>query len=83
MISLFGSGGGALTAERLSALVGADVPLLAAIPFTPALREGGDDGVPLVLAQDNSPAVHAFMQLAEAIKVRPRSIVGVPLKIHT
>ena len=82
-ISLFGSGGGALTAQRLSELVGADVPLLAAIPFTPALREGGDDGVPVVMAQDNSPAVHAFMKLAEAIKVRPRSIVGVPLKIHT
>jgi len=82
-ISLFGSGGGALTAQRLSELVGADVPLLAAIPFTPALREGGDDGVPMVLAQDNSPGVHAFMELAQAIKVRPRSIVGVPLKIHT
>ena len=43
VLELFGSGGGAATAERL------EVPLLAQIPLSVALREGGDAGEPIVL----------------------------------
>ena len=50
-ISLFGNGGGAESAVRLSKLVGAEVPLIARIPFTPELREGGDNGNPIVISQ--------------------------------
>ncbi len=50
-MELFGSGGGAVLAERLSATVGADVPLLGQIPLDILLREGGDSGVPLVLGR--------------------------------
>ena len=46
-IELFGSGGGAAAAERLSHLIGADVPVLGQIPFSQALRNGGDDGKPI------------------------------------
>ena len=45
-MELFGSGGGAVLAERLSATVGEDVPLLGQIPLEVLLREGGDSGVP-------------------------------------
>ena len=44
-IELFGAGGGAETATRLSQLVGADVPLLGAIPFSQALRKIGREHV--------------------------------------
>ena len=81
-ISLFGTGGGAETSSRLSALVGADVPLLAAIPFTPALREGGDEGRPIVVEDPNSPASQAFFTLIDKLMLRPKSLVGVPLNIH-
>ena len=50
-MELFGSGGGAVLAERLSAAVGTDVPLLGQIPLDIQLREGGDAGKPVVLGQ--------------------------------
>ncbi len=82
-ISIFGSGGGEATAERLSALVGADVSLLAKIPFDVALREGGDQGLPISLAAPDSLAALGFAQLLEKLMIRPKSIVGIPLTLHT
>ena len=41
-ISLFGSGGGKASADALSTLIGEHVNQIAAIPFSPELREGGD-----------------------------------------
>jgi len=82
-ISIFGSGGGQAAADRLSSLVGADVPVIATIPFTSELREGGDQGQPLRESHPNSPAVHAFEKLVDALMVKPRSLVGVPLTLHT
>jgi ATP-binding protein involved in chromosome partitioning len=82
-ISIFGSGGGEETSIRLSALVGAPVPLLVKIPFASALREGGDNGLPIVLGAPDSPAAAAFNQLLDKLLVRPKSIVGVPLTLHT
>jgi ATP-binding protein involved in chromosome partitioning len=58
---LFGSGGGAELAERLEA------PLLAQLPLVPALREGGDIGVPIVVAEPEGEAALAFARLAETI----------------
>ena len=82
-ISIFGSGGGQAAADRLSSLVGADVPVIATIPFTSELREGGDQGQPLRESHPNSPAVHAFEKLVDALMVKPRSLVGVPQTLHT
>jgi ATP-binding protein involved in chromosome partitioning len=82
VISIFGTGGGEETASRMSALVGVDIPLLAKIPFDIALREGGDQGKPIVLAAPNSPAAHAFEILLSKLMIRPKSIVGVPLPLH-
>jgi len=82
-ISIFGSGGGAAAAARLSSLVGADVPVIATIPFTSQLREGGDNGQPITIADPSSPANAAFEQLVDALMMRPKSLVGVPLTLHT
>ena len=78
-ISLFGTGGGEATAARLSQLLGADVPLLGKVPFNSELRTGGDIGVPVVLAQPQSPAAQAILAIVAQLVVRKRSLVGVPL----
>ncbi|MEN9736426.1 MAG: hypothetical protein RL129_1137 [Actinomycetota bacterium] len=75
-ISLFGSGGGIESAARLSKLVGTEVPLIASIPFTPELREGGDAGTPIVIADPNCEASKAIAELAQKLAKRSQSIVG-------
>jgi ATP-binding protein involved in chromosome partitioning len=82
-ISIFGSGGGAETAARLSTLVGSEVGLLASIPFDKALREGGDNGEPITLANPEALASKAIDELLAKLIQRPRSLVGVPLTLHT
>ena len=82
-IELFGAGGGTETATRLSQLVGADVPLLGAIPFSQALRSGGDGGAPVMVSRESDPAAQAINAIAEDLVIRKRSIVGVPLKLNT
>jgi ATP-binding protein involved in chromosome partitioning len=75
-IAIFGSGGGAESAARLSKLVGADVPVVATIPFTPELRTGGDNGNPIVIADPQSHASIAITDLAKKLAKRSQSIVG-------
>jgi ATP-binding protein involved in chromosome partitioning len=74
--AVFGAGGGDRLAER------AGVPLLARIPLAPAIREGGDRGRPIVLAEPAHPASVAFRTLAarvaEAVRHAPRfAVTGV------
>ena len=82
-ISLFGSGGGLETAKRLSNLVGADVPLLSSVPFDPQLREGGDGGQPIVLSQPDSHSAVAIYSIVDQLMKQRKSLVGVPLSLHT
>lgn len=82
-IALFGAGGGAETAKRLSALVGSEVPLLAKVPFDVQLRDGGDHGAPAYLEASAGLMKKTFDELLNAIMVRPRSLLGVPLSLHT
>lgn len=82
-IAIFGTGGGKETAARLSALVGADVPLLTQIPFDNALRAGGDEGRPISLADPDSATATAFATLLNRLMIRSKSIVGIPLTLHT
>jgi ATP-binding protein involved in chromosome partitioning len=82
-MSLFGEGGGEETSRRLSQLVGSDVPLLGKIPFSPALRTGGDEGAPIVEADPTSVAAIAILEIAEKIVKRNKSLVGVRLGIST
>jgi ATP-binding protein involved in chromosome partitioning len=82
-IELFGNGGGAATAERLSQLVGGTVPVLGQVPFSPALRNGGDGGTPVVVADSNDPSARAINEIASKITAGKRSLLGVPLKLNT
>lgn len=60
----FGEGGGALVAQALETRV------LAQIPLDGQIREGGDRGTPVVLAQPESAGAQAFCRLAEAVADR-------------
>jgi ATP-binding protein involved in chromosome partitioning len=75
---IFGSGGGQELADEL------DVPLLAQIPLLVPLREGSDDGRPIVAAQPQSDAAEAFRTLAEriAVELRPRKVFRPELTIR-
>ena len=81
-MELFGSGGGAILAERLSAAVGSDVPLLGQIPLDIRLREGGDAGHPVVLAAPETAAAKAMEGIASSLATRPRGLSGMPLGIQ-
>jgi ATP-binding protein involved in chromosome partitioning len=58
---LFGEGGGQLLADEL------DVPLLAKVPLTMALREQSDAGIPVVLSDPDDPASQALRQGARGL----------------
>lgn len=82
-MDVFGSGGGAVVAERLSRAVGAKVPLLGQIPLEQAVREGGDEGVPIVLGAPDSAAGSALRTIADTLSVRARGLAGMSLGIDT
>lgn len=65
-LELFGSGGGADVAARLST-PDQTVPLLASIPISIALREGGDVGAPIVLSHPDDPAAAAILAVADLL----------------
>jgi ATP-binding protein involved in chromosome partitioning len=58
---LFGEGGGQLLADEL------EVPLLAKVPLTMALREHSDAGTPVVLSDPDDPASQALRQGARGL----------------
>jgi ATP-binding protein involved in chromosome partitioning len=60
---IFGSGGGHDLAQRL------EVPLVGRVPLVPALREGSDDGRPIVVTDPEGEAASAFTAMAETIDV--------------
>jgi ATP-binding protein involved in chromosome partitioning len=74
-VEVFGSGGGTAVAEALTRITGAPVPLLGQIPLDVRLREGGDNGTPLVLSDPDSPAGKQLSQIAGTLS-RPRGLVG-------
>ncbi|GAA3671306.1 P-loop NTPase [Arthrobacter ginkgonis] len=77
----FGSGGGESLAARLSEILGASVPLLGRIPLEPRLREGGDNGVPIVVSAPDSAAAAELRAIARTLAIRPRGLAGLPLGI--
>ncbi len=58
---LFGAGGGEALAHDLG------VPLLGRVPLVSALRQGGDDGLPITVADPGSEAATVFAALAEKL----------------
>jgi ATP-binding protein involved in chromosome partitioning len=81
LLDVFGAGGGAAVAEALSIATGAPVPLLASVPIDVRLREGGDQGRPLVLDEADAPAAKALRGVAEHLGTRARGLVGRSLSI--
>jgi len=63
-MDIFGSGGG----ERLARQAG--VPFIGSIPMDPAVREGGDNGVPVVVSHPASPVARALEKIAEDIAAK-------------
>ncbi len=59
--TIFGEGGGEQLADEL------DVPLLAKVPISEALREHADRGTPLATSEPDSPASQAIRQAARGI----------------
>lgn len=79
----FGSGGGAMVAERLTRAVGSSVELLGQVPLEQALREGGDSGQPVVLSAPDSASGSALRAIADRLAVRRRGLAGMSLGIDT
>ena len=79
LLELFGSGGGAEVARRLSVGQTAAVPVLAQVPLSLALRSGGDAGLPVVLGAPNDPAARAILALARSMKTRAKGLAGLSL----
>ncbi len=74
---IFGEGGGQLAADTLG------VPLMGQVPLLPAVRQGGDDGIPIVVRDPSSPAAEAFREAATALRHATKSKVGKPLSLTT
>ncbi len=75
-MELFGSGGGQAVADSLAASTGTKISLLGQIPIDQRIREGGDEGVPLVISDPDSPAAVAMLAVADALAQRQHSLVG-------
>jgi ATP-binding protein involved in chromosome partitioning len=75
-LDIFGSGGGALVADRLTRTTGSDVPLLASVPISLALRTGGDAGRPVVVSDPDDPAAVAIAAVADRLASRGRGLAG-------
>ena len=78
-MEVFGSGGGQIVADSLTKTVGASVPLLGQIPLDTRVREAGDAGTPVVLADPEAPAAKALDAVADRLAIRRESLVGKPL----
>jgi ATP-binding protein involved in chromosome partitioning len=59
--AIFGTGGGESLARQFG------VKLLERVPLVPRVREQGDAGLPIVLADPNHPVSQAFRRVAESI----------------
>lgn len=62
--TLFGEGGGLITAEKLGTI------LLGQVPLINEIREGGDLGEPITVSQPTSPGAKVFRSIAEKILVK-------------
>ena len=75
-MDVFGSGGGETVAADLTRLTGTNVPLLGQIPLDVRLRESGDSGEPLVLADPSAPAALQLIKVADSLVRNGRGLAG-------
>ncbi|QIZ98360.1 Mrp/NBP35 family ATP-binding protein [Leifsonia sp. PS1209] len=81
VLDLFGSGGGAEVARRLSAGQDEEVPLLASVPLSIPLRAGGDTGAPIVVTDPADAAAVSIRSVADRLATRARGLSGRKLGI--
>jgi ATP-binding protein involved in chromosome partitioning len=67
--TLFGVGGGIVTAEKLG------TTLLGQVPLIPEIRAGGDTGEPIVVSAPESLAAGVFREIADTLlsRLAPRT----------
>ncbi len=63
-VEIFGHGGGQAEALRQN------LPFLGEMPIFKEIREGGDQGVPVVVSAPNSPAARVFIEIATSLRKR-------------
>ncbi|HVN52805.1 MAG TPA: Mrp/NBP35 family ATP-binding protein [Anaerolineaceae bacterium] len=63
-MNVFGEGGGI----QLAAM--GNVPFLGKIPMDPSVREGGDNGTPIIASNPDSASAQALRSVAEAVAAR-------------
>ena len=63
-LDIFGGGGGQKLADQ------AGVPFIGGIPIDPIVRAGGDNGVPVVVSNPDSPVAKALRSIAEDIAAK-------------
>jgi ATP-binding protein involved in chromosome partitioning len=80
-MEVFGAGGGQTVADSLTRTLGAPVPLLGQVPLETRVRECGDSGTPIVLAEPESPAAVALRGVADRLTTRARGLAGMSLNI--
>jgi ATP-binding protein involved in chromosome partitioning len=73
---VFGSGGGQTVADALTRLTGTGVATIGQVPIDPRLRQGGDDGIPLVLSDPQASASRQLTAIAQALATRAQSLAG-------
>jgi ATP-binding protein involved in chromosome partitioning len=65
-LEIFGTGGGQVVADDLSAFSGTKVSVIGQIPISVDLREGSDKGIPLVVGNRTDPAA---IEIAKIVKI--------------
>jgi ATP-binding protein involved in chromosome partitioning len=78
---VFGSGGGDAVATALTRITGTSVSLLGQIPIDTRLRQGGDEGMPLVLSAPDAPAAQELRKVADTLSTKARGLAGRSLSI--
>ena len=73
---IFGSGGGQRLADDLG------IPLLGQVPLETKLREGGDHGLPVIVADPESEVAQAFRAIAATVAAQgPARVYRQELKL--
>ncbi|GHC76720.1 iron-sulfur cluster carrier protein [Nocardiopsis terrae] len=80
-VYLFGQGGGQTVADALTRTLGAEIPLMGQVPLDTRLREGSDEGKPLVLTEPEAEASKVMISIAEKLVGKPRGLAGMQLGI--
>jgi ATP-binding protein involved in chromosome partitioning len=73
---VFGAGGGQAVADALTRVTGTKVPILGQVPIDIRLRQGGDEGIPLVLSDPESAAARQLTEIAATLANRVRGLAG-------